>query len=344
MHQPIYRQIISQAWSLSWRNKSLWIFGFFAAFLINGGVYDLAVKMFSRTTWLSVSWSEVTGDITYTLELFRQLFMQNLDWSSIGYIVFIIFVFLVFILFLCLSIIAQGSLINSVDLIVRKKKIDKAVLEMGMKKFWPVAGINIILKVLIFLLVVLITFSLYFLIGQSVWLNALLHLLSYLIFIPLAVIFYFIAILACCYIVLRNKKLLESISSAWGLFKRHWLICLELGFLLFVISFLIGMIMLLVVMVLSIPILLLFLAAIALQSEIAYLVMLVLSVVIVLAVVILGGSFMVAFQYTSWVLLFERLTKQGGLSRLARWVSQLGEFHRGQGRKKSAKRKIRKKK
>jgi len=344
MHQPIYRQIIHQAWMIAWRNKFLWIFGFFAAFLINGGVYDLVVKMLSRTTWLSVSWQSLTQDPLSNVPLVHDLFLKNIYLSNVGYIALVVFVILFALIFICLSVIGQGSLIFSIQSLLKKKKINRDVIDVGLFKFWPVLGVNILLKIALFLLIIFITFPLALLLSQNILLNTLLHLVSYLIFIPLAIIFYLMAILACCYIVLRKKKLLTSIALAWDLFRRNWLICLELGFLLFVISFLVGLAMLLIFLVFSVPIILLFLAALALQSEVAYLVILFLSIFIIFVIVILGGSFVTAFQYSSWVLLFERLTTKGGFSRLARWLGQLASLGaKKQGKKRSV-RKTRKRK
>ncbi|NIP32489.1 hypothetical protein GWN26_03140, partial [Candidatus Saccharibacteria bacterium] len=103
---------------------------------------------------------------------------------------------------------------------------------------------------------------------------------------------------------------------AWELFKRNWLICLELGLLLFIIGFLVGLAVLLMFLVASIPVVLLLLAALALGSQIASLVVIVLAVIILVALLVLSGAFIVTFQYASWVLLFERLTTRGGHSRL----------------------------
>jgi hypothetical protein len=327
-HEPIYRQVIGEAWYLSWRNKFLWLFGFFAAFLINGGVYDLAVKMFSRTTWLSLSWQQLTTDSLSLKNILGQLALLKLGWPNLGYIIFIIFFLLLAVVFFCISIIAQGSLIHSNASSRKKKKVGREAIETGMQRFWPVLGINLTLKIAICLLVVFTSFPLFLLLAKSVLINALLQLFSYLIFIPLAVIFYFMAILASCYVVLRQENFLTSLASAWDLFRRHWLICLELGFLLFVISFLVGLGMFVLTMIFSVPIILLFLAALALESEVAFLVMLSLAILIVSAIVILGGSFLVTFQYTSWVLLFERLTTKGGVSRLARWLHHLANLHK----------------
>lgn len=328
MHQPIYRQIIRQAWTISWRNKTLWIFGFFAAFLINGGVYDLGIKMFTRTTWLSTTWQSLTTDSLPLIPSLHQALVQTLDWSSMGVIAVTVIFVIVALLFIAVSIICQGSLIHGIRTILKKKTINKEVIDAGLEKFWPVLGINVFLKAGILLLVIFVSFALFMVVTQSILLNAVVHLLSYLIFIPLAIVFYFMAILASCYIVLRDKPFFSSIALAWQLFARNWLICLELGFLLFVIAFLIGLVMLLIFLILSVPVVLLLLGALALQSDVAYLVTFFLTVFIIFVVIILGGSFTVTFQYTSWVLLFERLTTKGGFSRLTRWVGQLAGLHK----------------
>src|SRR3989338_4797304 len=38
---PFYRNILKQAWTLTWRNKYLWWFGIFAALLGNGGEFEI---------------------------------------------------------------------------------------------------------------------------------------------------------------------------------------------------------------------------------------------------------------------------------------------------------------
>jgi len=38
---PFYRNILKQAWQLTWRNKYLWWFGIFAALLGNGGEFEI---------------------------------------------------------------------------------------------------------------------------------------------------------------------------------------------------------------------------------------------------------------------------------------------------------------
>ena len=38
---PFYRNILKQSWRLTWRNKYLWVFGVFAAFLGNGGELEI---------------------------------------------------------------------------------------------------------------------------------------------------------------------------------------------------------------------------------------------------------------------------------------------------------------
>jgi hypothetical protein len=335
MNKPIYRQVIKDAWQLAWKNKFLWLFGFFAGILINGGVYDLGVRMFGRVSHVGYSWDALVRGF-FQPDLFINL--SRLGWqipempilNSVWTVVVLIVSLAVILFFVWLSVVSQGALIAGVDNTYKKKKNpEKNSFIQGLEYFWPLLSINVFLKISVFLLVIFTSFPLVLLLGESITLNALLYLLAFLIFIPLSIIIYFLALLASCYIVLRKKKLRESIHLAWELFKRNWMICLELGFLLFVIAFMVGLLIVLIFLVLAVPIVLLFLAAAALGSTTALMVVAVLGFMVFALVTILGAAFVVTFQYTSWVLLFERLTKKGGISRLVRWVAGISKLHEG---------------
>jgi len=346
MHTPIYRQIIKEAWHLAWRNKILWLFGFFAGMLINGGVYDLAIKMFSRVTTASITWESIMNNILPPYAYVENIVAIKAPIETAGlfsiWVIFVLIAILALGLFLIwLSIASQGTLIYAVSQTAAKKKdVIKNSFRVGLEKFWSLLGINALLKLAIVLLVVFTSFPLVLLLGKSALLNALLYLTSFVIFLPLAIIIYFVAILASCYLVLRNKRFTESIHFAWVLFKRNWLICLELGFLLFIVGFLVGLAVVLIFLIASIPVVLLLLAALALGSEVASLLVIALAVMILVALVILSGAFVVTFQYTSWVMLFERLTTKGGVSRLVRWLAGAETLH---GKPKPKKKTVRRK-
>lgn len=333
MHTPIYRQVIKDAWHLAWHNKTLWLFGFFAGILINGGVYDMGLKMFSRVTTASITWDSISQNIVPPFTFFSDFTsivapIDQFGLMSIWVILVLVSIAALGLFMIWLSIVSQGTLIGIIPMVQKKKKdVFRPAFQTGLEKFWPLLGINALLKVIIALIVLFTSFPLVLLISQSALLNALLYLLSFIIFIPLAIIVYFIAILSSCYIVLRNKSFAKSILLAWELFKRNWLICLELGFLLFVVGFLVGLAILLLFLLASIPIVLLLLAALALGSQIASLIVIILAVMVLVALVVLSGAFIVCFHYTAWVMLFERLTKKGGLSRLVRWMHGLSKLH-----------------
>ena len=42
----LYRNILSQAWKITWRSKYLWFFGLFAALLGNGGELEIVFRGF----------------------------------------------------------------------------------------------------------------------------------------------------------------------------------------------------------------------------------------------------------------------------------------------------------
>jgi len=347
MKTPVYRQVLSASWRLSWRNKYLWIFAFFAGLLMNGGAFDLAVRMFTQVTSIGTAWQVFISEITAPYSIIKDVTslwvnLTSTTSSTIWAIVIIVIGLAVTLLLVALSIFSQGALISGVDHANRKKsEAQRKAINTGLEKFWPIFWINLIIKIATVLLVVFISFPLVLLLSESVGWNAFLYLISFILFFAIAIILYFLAIFASCYIVLRGKKFGHAIHLAWELFKRNWVICIELAVLLFAITFVGGLGILLIIMVISVPIVLLFLAALALKSSVALVAIFVLAALLFAAVAILGSAFLIAFQYSAWVLLFERLTKKGALARIVRWLAMADTCGKPK-KKKTAKKKKKK--
>jgi len=345
MHTPVYRQVISSSWRLAWRNKYLWLFAFFAGLLINGGAFDLAVRLFTQVTTAGAAWDMFISEVTAPYSIIKDVtsFWVGLTATTstaLWTIIVIVIGLALTLLLIALSIFSQGALIAGVDNVNRKKtETQKKAINAGLENFWPIFLINLVLKIATILLVVFVSFPLVLLLSESVALNAVLYLLSFIIFIAIAIILYFLAIFASCYIVLRGKKFSHAIALAWELFKRNWIICIELALLLFVITFLGGLGVILIIMVISVPIVLLFLAALALNSSIALIAIFVIAVLLFAAVAVIGSAFLIAFQYSAWVLLFERLTKKGALARIVRWLTTADAIGKTKKKKSPAKKK-----
>ncbi|MFH0891363.1 MAG: hypothetical protein V1867_01120 [Candidatus Falkowbacteria bacterium] len=314
----LYRDILSQAWKNTWRHKYLWFFGLFAALL--GGWGDLEI-VFRGTN----------GDqgLPYGFQLLSAIFLNGNIFHNISQIssnsylslfmsLLVLLIILALSLFLFwLTIISQSALVNNTTRIITGKKHDFASgLHSGINKFWPVAGLNLLLKIIIYGIFSL--FGLYLLNGAEDMLSAAYQIAAFMVFIPLAVILSFITKYAICYIVIKNEKFLDSLRLSWRLFLKNWLVSLEMAFMLFFITFLFALGLLLLFLILSIP----FLFVVIVLSRFALIFNLWLIVaaglILLLFVIIASGAILAAFQISAWTGLFLDLISRGGESKIMR--------------------------
>ena len=75
--------------------------------------------------------------------------------------------------------------------------------------------------------------------GQTLnpnWYSIVLFVVSFIIFIPLAVMVSFITRYASCYVVLKNYRFRDSFKLGITLFTKNWLISLEMALALILVS------------------------------------------------------------------------------------------------------------
>jgi len=153
---------------------------------------------------------------------------------------------------------------------------------------------------------------------------AILYFIFFIILFAVALILAFITKYAIAFIVLKNKSLTDSIISAWTLFKNNWLVSLEMTFILFAISIIFSLAIILSVMIAAIPMALLFILGLWFNWFFLYVLANILFIVLALAIVVIGGSFLTVFQTTAWVHLFTQLnSKAGPESKLERVFSRV---------------------
>jgi hypothetical protein len=129
--------------------------------------------------------------------------------------------------------------------------------------------------------------------------SVLLTLIAFIILIPINVIISFITKYAAIYVVTQGNKIFPAIVNAWRLFKKNWLISLELGILLLIINVAYTVLLVSVLAMLSLP----FSRA---------------GLIAMTAVVVIAGSIFSAFRYSAWTFLFRDIIEDRGVSKLVR--------------------------
>ncbi len=319
-----YRTIISQAWKSTWRNKYLWFFGLFAALLGNGGELEIIFRgfddnlsdgifssiwglaetgIFSKAALVNITHLAVKEPVTVIITL------------SILFLFFVLGAFLVW-----LTVVSQVGLVHNSARITTGKRHDiKEGLEAGMKRFWPVFGLNILLKSLIYFVFALISMPILSSISKSYFsTNSFIFIVLFLVFIPVAITLSFIVKYAIAFSVIKGTRFLKSLKLGWQLFSKNWIVSIEMAFLLFAINFIVGICLVIFFLVLAVPFLFILIVFSKLALYINFWFVVVSSSVLLIITIAFVGAILATFQISSWTNLFIELIGRGGISKIAR--------------------------
>src|SRR3989338_566955 len=318
----LYRPMLKSALSITWRYKYLWFFGLFAALLGNGGAFNYGIKNFSKVesqaVWLTnlqeslKSWKFGLGKIDW------QAVFINFDlWGA----VLLLLVIVMGLFLLWLSVASQGALVYGIK--AAKTQLFNEALCQGSKKFWPLLLVNIVLAVSIFVLMAILNLPfviLYLSTGGSVLWQTMIVILSFIVWVPVTIIFYLIAQYAVIYIVNYDQHIAQALKDAWLLFFKNWIVSLETGFLLLLINIITSILLVAAVIVLALLFIILGLLASALASSGFLWFVIILGILTFIALLFLYGAAWNVFQISVWIQLFERINRGVVYSKVLRWA------------------------
>jgi hypothetical protein len=317
-----YRNILKQALSITWRNKYLWFFGLFATLLGGGGEYEIISRGFSgdtaQTLFPNFNRLAETGIFHWqTFSNFATIFKTNPGSAIVLFLIAIIIIALSLFL-IWLMVISQTALVSNSAKIINGAKNSLGIrdgVRSGIKHFWPVFGLNIIIKTIIYLAFALI--GLPIILSKSPLVNYL-YIILFIILIPLAIIFSFVVKYAIAFVIIKKDNFINSIREGWKLFTKNWLVSVEMAFILFFISFFAGLIIILSILILIVPFLFLAIILYELTSVIGFWLIIITGLIALFCIIILGGAALTTFQISAWTNLFLKLTNQGGASKIIR--------------------------
>jgi hypothetical protein len=341
---PLYRRILSQAWRIAWRHKYLWFFGLFAVLFTSGGEYEIFIRIFSgninqpvlpglsRIAETGIFSQQGMGGIS------RIIKEDPITLMKVGLVLLVILVLFIFLIWL--SVISQTALVKNVSSLVGKKiasskagavspgaissNFSVSILKAN-EKFWPIFGLNVINKIVIYLAFILVSLPIILTAGGSGAVIKLLYIVAFIIFVPVALALSFIFKYAIAYVIIKGNKFIDSIMAGWLLFVKNWLISLEMAFILFFVNFIAGLLIILIVLSLIIPFLFLALVVYQLATTIGFWIIITLAFIVLLAVIVLSGAILSTFQISSWTTLFIELVNKGGVSKIIRIAEAVKE-------------------
>ncbi|MEA3450247.1 MAG: hypothetical protein U9Q85_04735 [Patescibacteria group bacterium] len=323
----LYRDILSQALKSTWKNKYLWFFGLFAAFLGSAGEFELIIRGFSNDTYsLIPGFNGIVESGLFTWQGLKGVghLIQSDPMSLFLAVGVLLLVLSIGLFFLWLAICSQAAIVHSAARIRMNKKHNlKTSLSVGMAKFWLIFGMNALLRIIMYVLFATLSLPLILLstkLGEGS-INFL-YLVLFVLFVMLVVVLSFIIKYAIAFIVVKDFKFLLAIKQGWNLFIKNWLVSVEMAFVLFFINFLVGAGIILVFLIISIPFFFMAYIFAAFQLFFSFWLIILLALIAYVVFIALTGSFLSAFQINAWIGLFMELVSRGGVSKLVRVFSK----------------------
>lgn len=322
-----YRSILKQAWSLTWTNKWLWVFGLFAAFLGSGGEVNLLIK--------NVSLVQESGAFVTDVKMFLTTEGISAWFSTLSEIVhnlnaisaaLLVVVFLLMIALLVVSFMAQSGLVSSTFRLAKEESANMHEgWKRGKKKFVPVFLANLVGKIVIYAFVVIfsIPFFILFIKTDSLVWEWVLLLILFLAFIPLALIISFLVRYAIIYIVVKNSDVRSAINESVALFKKNWIVSIETALILFLVRLAYIVVFALVILFFALPFVLLGFVAVYFEIQALYMTAWALAIIVLGFVAAVLGAAFSTYYSAVWVVLFTRITEGLVLPKIIRLIAQL---------------------
>jgi hypothetical protein len=301
-----YLKIFRDAWKITWKNRSLWWFGFFM--LASGG---LNFNYFSSSDEKS---SEAWQAFTEKIHL-QQFILEHSDLIAISIFTLIIFC----MIFLVLNFISRGALIKSAQKILKNEPASfKSGFQEGKKYFGKLfsifffSGLAIVACIIILATPIAILFA-----AKSYIIAIILAILAFTILIPLLVLTKYIQTYACFYVVLADLKPWLAMENAYALFKKNILASIIMS-LLFIPLGIIALFVLIAIAVAVVIIsgltgLVLFFAL----KNTGAIIAITLGLVVFIPAMLLFCSIFSAFYEIAWVLFFHVIASPKEKERIA---------------------------
>lgn len=313
----VHRHILKDAWRITWKNKWLWVLGFFAAFWGNAGIFRMfnsLIDSFARTRGAELGfWQKVQAVSSFDV------------WPSPWALVIFIFTVAVLGFVVWVTTASRGGLVQVVSDFEKEGKASGwQALRSGTEKFWPVFALSLLAKIISGLLLVGLAALIWqFNAGSVGWLFPL-YLIGFVLLAALLILISFIVVYAVAYAVIDKLNFIKSLNNAINLFVKNWLISLEMALIIYVISFLLGLGLVVAGMILAMPLLLILVILIFLGLPTAFWAVAIPGIIVFVLLFLAAGAGFTTFELSVWVLLFKRLTQGGALAKLVRVFHRKG--------------------
>jgi hypothetical protein len=300
---------------LSWKNKWLWIFGFFAGLLGNGMAYEVFFKNINYAGLVGWNFGSYFPPIYQKISPLASFRSWGLPWAIILASALFLFVSAAAIF---LAVVSYGALVNGGKKLIKGKSNFKECFQAGIKNFWHILGYNAFGKILVYSCLFLASLPLGWYLGSGNRFALAVYFLTFLLALAVSLGVSFLIVYASAGRIILGENFWESIVNGLVTFKKHWLVTVEMTAVLFFLNITAALLLATGMIFASIPFFLLFLGAYLLNSTFAFWLVLALTLTVFSVFAIVVGSFVSAWTISAWTMLYLRIVDETAVSKLVR--------------------------
>ena len=319
--RPVYREVIPQALSLTFKNPMLWILGAFAATLNTSGALDILTKFWSsvQTQSLGIYLGTTIAKIWQTSQ------HTSIHWLGLLQGLIYLLLFASILIALCvLSCVGQGALVFLIGTWKPGRKIAfRQSLAVGAQAILPIAVLNIITLAILWLARFGVSVSLAALLAHKSLFSIGLYVILFVIFFLFALFLAILQIYALNAMILQGSSLWHAFARSWEIIKTHWLVSLETAILQSIIVLGLSLGAAIIGAILSMPTIFLNLIAIFNQNLLLFRISMGVFVTILFIFLFVLLGLVVTFQYAIWTLMYRRFGEGGVVPKLHRLFRHL---------------------
>jgi hypothetical protein len=321
--KPVFREVIPHALRFAWTHPSHWVLGIFAAILFSGGALDIFWKF-----WDSI---QSQGNLIFLgrsvdrLWYAAQISSTGIPWFGIiKGLLAIAFLGVITIAILAFSCTSQGALVHAIGTYKEKKqKSLKAALTIGAKSVFPIAVLNFLLIIFIWLARFGVSFPLAMALGNNNPVFSAVYVVSFIIFAILTLGLGVLQIYALNAIILQKATLAKALERGWKLIREHWLVTIETIIVQSLVILVMTLVVALAGIILTFPATILFVYAFLNGNMLMFQFSLGIFLAVTLLLGLFAAGFTVAFQYATWTMMFHKFGEGVAIPKLHRLFKNL---------------------
>ncbi len=323
MKESIYIHATKKAWHFTWKHKILWFFGIFAAFLGQFGIVEFLGKIGVDQGGVGSQF----GTIGYILSQIGKFLINagNSYDSKIILFFLLTLILCIAVVVVFLSVASQGALLYAGSESIKHEKVNNSKSwHVGVANFWRLFFLNFFKKIIIAVIIVVLSLSIYGALLSPSIPNSIVLTLAVIVFAVAGLILSLLFFYSAGYLVIEKETMYVSIKKAWKMFLAHPVVSFEIALLVVVLNMFFGILLAFGFILLVLPPMLLWFALIvAGGSQVALTATFFASLIVFAMYIMVAGAGFTVFTTYIWTYTFLEMHHKGVASRFVNFFRSL---------------------